>query len=248
MAIGSQRIAKFFVPLTCLAAISGTAGASGLQVTPTTLSLKASQNADGLVLDNNGDDVIHAQVRVYHWTQNQAGDQLEPSRGLVISPPMTEIATGAQQMIRVIRVGGPPTNAVEDAYRLSIDELPVAANGKPGLKFVVHYSVPIFIEPAGKAALLPQLQWSLQNDAGHASLQVSNRGNSHAQLAGIYFTDSAGKRTEIAAGLLGYVLPGSVMHWALKPPATVFTAGGTLEVMVNGQKTTENLSLAAEPR
>ncbi len=248
MASGLLRIAKPLVPLICLAAISTTAGAAGLQVTPTTLSLKSSQNADGLVLDNTGDDVIHAQVRVYHWTQNQAGDQLEPSRGLVISPPMTQIATGAQQMIRVIRVGGPPGNAAEDAYRLSIDELPVDPKGKPGLKFVVHYSVPIFIEPAGSAALSPQLQWSLQKDGGNASLQVSNRGNAHAQLAAIYFTDSAGKRTEIAAGLLGYVLPGSVMHWALKPPATVFTAGGTLEVMVNGQKTTENLSQAADSR
>ncbi len=32
----------------CLTAVNGAAGASELQVTPTTLSLKASQNADGL--------------------------------------------------------------------------------------------------------------------------------------------------------------------------------------------------------
>jgi fimbrial chaperone protein len=232
--------------LACLTVISGWVSASGLQVTPTTLSLKGSQNADGLWLSNTGDDELHAQVRVYHWTQDAAGDQLAPSSGLVISPPMLQIASGNQQMIRVIRVGAPPNGAgaVEDAYRLAIDELPVDPRGKPGLHFVLHYSVPIFIEPAGATTPAPQLQWTLQQDGQHVTLQVSNHGNGHAQLATLNFVDPAGHRTEIEAGLLGYVLPGSTMHWVLKPPAKTFTAGGTLEVMINGQETTQNLSLA----
>ena len=76
-------------------------------------------------------------------------------------------------------------------------------------------------------------------------LEVSNHGNGHAQLATLNFVDSAGHRTEIEAGLLGYVLPGSTMHWVLKPPVKTFTTGGTLEVMINGQETTQNLSLAS---
>lgn len=233
--------------LVCLVAFSGWAVASGLQVTPTSLSLKASQNADGLWLSNNGDAMAHAQVRVYHWTQTGDGDQLTPSRGLVISPPMTQIAAGAQQLIRVIRVGPPPSGAaaVEDAYRLAIDELPIDTRGGAGLHFVVHYSVPIFIEPTGVAKTAPELQWRLQRDGKQATLQVSNRGNGHAQLAGLSFTDANGHRTELVPGLLGYVLPGSTMHWALKPPVAVFAAGGTLELMVNGQTTTENLALGA---
>jgi len=233
-----------------LFAASGQGEASGLQVTPTTLGLKATQSADGLTLSNTGDEVVHAQVRVYHWTQGANGDQLDPSRGLVISPPMLQLDPGADQLIRVIRVGAPPSgaNAVEDAYRLSIDELPVDPKGKPGLRFVVHYSVPIFIEPAGAAALAPQLQWHLASEGGTARLEASNHGNGHAQLAGVFFTDAKGNRTEIAAGLFAYVLPGATMHWALKQPAATFAAGGTLEVMVNGQKTTENLSLAASSR
>ena len=231
--------------LVCLTALSGWAGASGLQVTPTSLSLKAVQNADGLWLSNTGTGVVHAQVRVYHWTQGQDGDQLTPSHGLVISPPMTTVAIGDQQLIRVIRVGAPPSGAgaVEDAYRLAIDELPIDAPGGAGLHFVVHYSVPIFIEPLGVAKTSPQLQWRLQRDGQGVSLEVNNQGNGHAQLAGLTFTDAAGHRTELVPGLLGYVLPGSTMHWGLKPPAAVFAAGGTLELMVNGQKTTEILSL-----
>ena len=233
-----------------LMAISGLAAASGLQVAPTTLSLQASQNADGLWLSNTGDGVVHAQVRVYHWTQDANGDQLTPSRGLVVSPPMLQLAVSDRQLIRVIRVGPPPSGAgaVEDAYRLAIDELPIDAQGKQGLQFVLHYSVPIFVEPAGAGAAPAQLQWNLQQDGEHVVLQVSNHGGSHAQLAALDYIDAAGHRTEINPGLLGYVLPGATMRWMLKPAAAVFSNGGSLEVMINGEKATEKLSLADRPR
>jgi fimbrial chaperone protein len=229
-----------------LLALSGGAAASGLQVTPTTLSLGAKQNADGLVLSNTGEGVIHAQVRVYRWTQNEQGDQLTPSQGLVVSPPMVQVPISGQQMVRVIRVGPPPNGvgAVEEAYRLAIDELPIDSPGGPGLHFVVHYSVPIFVEPFGLSATSPSLQWKLERDGQHVTLRVANQGNGHAQLASVAFVDATGKRTEIVPGLLGYVLPGSTMHWTLTQPVSVFGTGGTLEIMVNGQKTTQNLSLA----
>jgi len=169
---------------------------------------------------------------------------------LIISPPMLQLASGDRQLIRVIRVGPPPVgkDSVEDAYRLSIDELPVDAQGKPGLRFVLHYSVPIFIEPAGLASSSPQLQWSLQPGDNGVSLQVSNSGRGHAQLSGMSYIDGNGHRTEITPGLLGYVLPGATMRWTLKPPAAVFTAGGVLETMINGEKVTQNLSLADHSR
>jgi len=232
--------------LASLAAASSWSAATGLQVSPTSLSLKATQNADGLWLSNTGDIAIHAQVRVYRWTQDASGDQRTPSQGLVISPPMLEIPANGQQLIRVIRVGAPPSGegAIENAYRLAIDELPVDAPNTPGLHFVVHYSVPVFVEPVGATSVVPQLQWTLQRTGERAVLVVNNHGNGHAQVADVSFVDAAGRRTMIDPGLLGYVLPGSTMRWALKPSAAVFTKGGTLEVLINGQKTTQNLSLA----
>ncbi|MBB6248048.1 fimbria/pilus periplasmic chaperone [Rhodanobacter sp. A1T4] len=224
--------------------------ASGLQVAPVTLSLQPSQNADGLWLSNTGDNVIHAQVRVYHWAQDANGDQLSLSQGLVISPPILQLAVGEQQLVRVIRLGAPPNGpgAVEDAYRVAIDELPVDMHGKKGLQFVLHYTLPVFVEPAGAAAAPPILHWSLQQDGDHAVLQVGNTGGSHAQLASLSFINSAGQRSEITPGLLGYVLPGATMRWVLKPPVAVFASGGTLEASINGEKATQKLSLADRPR
>jgi fimbrial chaperone protein len=228
----------------------GSAGASGLQVSPVSLTLQPSQNADGLWLSNTGGDVVHAQIRVYQWTQQDGKEQLTPSRGLVISPPMLQLALADKQLVRVIRAGAPPmgANAVEAAYRLAIDELPVDTQGKQGLQFVLHYSVPIFVEPAGVASVAPQLHWSLKADGAQATLEVSNSGNGHAQLAQMNYIDGAGHRTEISGGLLGYVLPGATMQWTLKQAAASFAGGGTIEVMINGTKAAQKISLADRPR
>lgn len=222
---------------------SSMVAASGLQVSPVSLSLQASQNADGLWLSNSGDSVVHAQVRVYHWTQVGGEEQLTPSRGLLVSPPMLEIKPDDKQLIRVIRVGAPPggANAVEDAYRLAIDELPVDRQGKPGLQFVLHYSVPIFVEPIAANALQPELKWSVQQKDDHAMLRIANSGNGHAQLAQVSFTDKSGHRVEVSGGLAGYVLPGATMDFALKQPTISFADSVTFEAMINGAKVTQDV-------
>jgi len=225
------------------------AWASGLQVAPVSLTLQPVQHADGLWLSNTGTDQVHAQVRVYRWTQADGADQLTPSQDLVISPPMLGIGPGDRQLIRVIRIGAPPpAGAAEAAYRLAIDELPVKESGRKGLQFVLHYSVPVFVEPQGGTSVAPDLHWTLQREGDHAALVVSNTGTGHAQLAEISYLDRAGKRTDIAGGLLGYVLPGATMHWTLKQSATVFAGTGTLEATINGAKATQTISLADRAR
>src|SRR6185437_13771713 len=83
--------------------------ASGLQVAPVSLSLAPSKNADGLWLSNTVDGIVHAQVRVYHWTQHGGDEQLTTTRGLIISPPMKQLSIGDKQIVRVIRVGAHPS-------------------------------------------------------------------------------------------------------------------------------------------
>ena len=224
---------------------SGLAFASGLQVSPISLTVPATQNAEGVWLSNTGDNVIHAQVRVYRWTQEGGEDKLAPSRGLVISPPLTQLDAGDRQLIRVIRLGAPPSSsgAVQEAYRVIIDELPVEkTEGKKGLQYVLRYSVPVFVEPAGTAAAPAQLSWTIRSEGGKAMLEVANSGGTHAQLAKLSFLDAAGRRTELTPGLLGYVLPGAQMRWALTPAVKVFSGGGTLETMINGRTVQQAIS------
>nr|WP_181718216.1 molecular chaperone [Psychrobacter sp.]QJS05125.1 pilus assembly protein PapD, sigma-fimbriae chaperone protein [Psychrobacter sp.] len=247
-----RRVARpaFF---SALILSSGLAMASGLQVSPILLSLQARESASGLTLTNSSNDMIHAQVRVYQWLQDEKGDQLTPSRGLLASPPMINLKPGEKQLIRIIRAKAPPqgTGAVEDAYRLLINEIPVqSATQKSGIQFAMSYSLPIFVQPVGVDKTSPQLQWStnLQPDGKEVKLRVSNTGNGHAQLAGLSFTDTAGTSTVINSGLLGYVLPGATMNWTLKIPPSTLTTGGKFKVMLNGNQTTPNVTMGIATR
>ncbi|MGO2386135.1 MAG: fimbrial biogenesis chaperone [Psychrobacter sp.] len=222
--------------------------ASGLQVSPISLSLQAGETARGLTLSNSGSNIVHAQVRVYQWLQDENGDQLTPSRGLLASPPIIELKPREKQLIRIIRAKTPPqgTGAVEDAYRISVNEIPIkSANQTTGLQFALSYSLPVFVQPVGMTKTSPQLQWSthLQPDGKEIRLRVSNSGNGHAQLASLSFVDTAGNSTVINSGLLGYVLPDATMNWTLKIPPSALKTGGNFKVMMNGTQTTPNVTM-----
>lgn len=247
-----HSIARLMLIISLLLS-SSLAVASGLQVSPTSLSLQARESASGLTLSNTGDNIIHAQVRVYQWLQDEKGDQLTLSRGLLASPPMIELKPGEKQLIRIIRAKAPPqgAGAVEAAYRVMVNELPLkSATQKTGLQFALSYSLPVFVQPVEVTKTSPQLQWSthLQPDGKEVKLRVSNTGNGHAQLAGLSFINTAGTSTDINPGLLGYVLPGATMNWTLKIPPSTLTAGGKFKVMLNGTQTTPDVSMDTSTR
>lgn len=247
-----SRIAKYTF-IAGLSVSSSFAAASGLQVSPISLSLQAKENASGLTLSNTGDNAVHAQVRVYQWSQNEKGDQLTTSRGLLASPPMIELQPGEKQLIRVIRASAPPSGAraVEASYRLSIDEIPIkSAEQKAGLQFALSYSLPVFVNPVGITETSPKLHWNyrLQPDGKQIELSVKNSGNGHAQLAGLSLIDSTGNDIDIHQGLLGYVLPGATMQWTLKIPPSTLKTGGKFKVMINGTQTTQDVNLDTSTR
>lgn len=242
-----RRVARPAVVSSLLLLGSG-AMASGLQVSPISLSLQARENASGLTLSNTADTMINAQVRVYQWSQGETGDQLTPSRGLLASPPMIKLNPGESQLIRIIRAKAPPqgAGAVEDSYRILVNELPVKSlEQKKGLQFALSYSLPVFVQPVGVVKTSPQLQWrySLQPDNKQIKLRVSNSGNGHAQLARMSMIDSAGNSIDLNQGLLGYVLPGATMNWILKVPPSTLIAGGKFKVMINGTQTMQDAIL-----
>lgn len=206
--------------------------ASGLQISPTSLALAASQNADGIWLSNTGDSVISAQARVFLWTQQNSDDRLSPSAGLIISPPMLQIPPGGKQFVRVIRSGPPPAAQTETAYRVIVDELPLEspldttitqpAPSKPklGLSFVMRYSMPVFVQGPGIPAFTGQaLKWHLHKDANQWTVEAQNTGLTHVRIADLQATLADGSRASVRDGLMGYVLAGQTMRWKLPPPA-----------------------------
>ncbi|QWP77423.1 molecular chaperone [Lysobacter sp. K5869] len=215
--------------------------AAGLQVTPTTLTLARDRPADALWLSNTGQETLRAQVRVYRWTQDNGQERLDTDPGLAISPPMLELAPGARQLVRVIRLGAPP--ARETAYRLIVDELPPPQTPRSeGLQFVLRYSVPVFLAPT-VAGGPPQLRAQFQFEGDTPWLAVDNRGEQRAQLADAVFVDAQGRRYPLAPGLLGYALAGQRMRWPLRTAAEPLRGAGTLKARINGEPNEQALAL-----
>ena len=199
--------------------------AASLQVSPTGLALAPAQNADVLTLTNDGSEAMRAQVRVFHWTQRDGTDVLEPTRDIVATPAMLSIAPGASQLVRVVRLASP--GATEGSYRVIVSELPPPKKPgvKVGLQFALEYSLPVFLLPPGA----PQTGgYVLQARRAGNALEVSNSGRMHARLSSVSQIGSDGKKTELFPGLLGYVLPGQTMRWTLPPAkdsgSSAFTA------------------------
>jgi fimbrial chaperone protein len=221
------------------------ASASGLQVSPIGLRLTSTAQADALWLTNTGSDPVHAQVRVFRWSQAAGKDVLEPSRDLVVSPPMVTIAPGDRQMVRVIRqVPAPAGN--ESSYRVIVDELPIGADDRPGLKFVLRYSVPVFLAPAGDPTANVALRASWEDSTEGPVLRVSNAGSGHAQIADLVWHGTKGQRTVLLAGLVGYALPGSTMSWHL--PQGAEHAGGVVKARINGETSESTLVVDTDGR
>ena len=203
------------------------ATAASLQVAPTRLELRPGQASEALWLTNTGTAPMKVQIRVFSWQQSAGEDQLLDTRDIQPSPPVHDIAAGQQQLVRLVRVGAAEP-ARQQAYRVVVDELPRLDPDARGMQFVLRYSVPLFLQPANADALRPRLTArALPMADGAPGLEVRNDGDGHAQVADVAIGDPLRPRI-LRPGLVGYVLPGQVMHWNLDtaslPEAATFSA------------------------
>ena len=171
-------------------------------------------------------------------------DELTPSEDLIASPPMVELAVGARQFVRVIRSGAAPPER-EDAFRIFIDELPIdepappaakpsAAGDASAVRFVLRYSVPVFLAPPDPDPAAAQVDGEIDAARSPPRLTVRNRSGIHAQLGNLVLVSARGERRELSPGLVGYVLAGQTMHWDLHTDA-VALAGAELQSRINGE-------------
>lgn len=238
-----------------LAVFLGTSGmpaaqAAGLSVTPVSVQFAPQDVAQGLWLSNSGKETLRAQVRVFAWSQDREQDHLEPSTALIVSPPMLSVEPGQRQFVRLVRPA-PASADREQSYRLLIDELPdPAAPPRPGLTFVMRYSVPVFVgaPPAGTPATQAMPTWNLHRDEAQSRwlLATRNPGPHRLQLTDLELLAADGTVLHRHPGLLGYVLAGGERDWPL-PIAKLAGPLNPVEVRVrlNGESVRQPIVGAA---
>ncbi|OTH00892.1 molecular chaperone [Acinetobacter sp. ANC 4973] len=209
--------------------------AASLQVAPISVSFSPQEKAKEIWLTNTSERPIRAQTRVLIWSQVSGQDQVNPTRDLVASPSITEIKAGEQQLIRIIRIASQNT-AVEQTYRLLIDELPSSgqADAQTGLQLLLQYSIPVFIQPTDSIAmrngltLLNQVSFQYQNQ----QLIVQNNAKSHIRMSELTYINPNGERIPLINGLVGYALAGQTMRWDI-PESKKILPNGKFEARIN---------------
>jgi len=209
--------------------------AASLQVAPISVAFSPQEKAKEIWLTNTSERPIRAQTRVLIWSQVAGQDQVNPTRDLVASPSITEIKAGEQQLIRIIRIA-PQNTAVEQTYRLLIDELPSSAqaDAQTGLQLLLQYSIPVFIQPTDSIAmrngltLLNQVNFQYQNQ----QLIVKNNAKSHIRISELTYINPNGERIPLINGLVGYALAGQSMRWDITESKKILP-NGKFEARIN---------------
>ncbi|HIH2753080.1 TPA: fimbrial biogenesis chaperone [Burkholderia lata] len=249
------------VALAMAVAAGAARAAASVMIWPIDPVIESDQRAAALWLENRDTKPVTLQVRVLGWRE-AGGEDLyaEDQTRVAGSPPMTTVPPGKRQLIRLTRLTD-VAPGTEDAYRVLIDEIPqpdddtAPAGGQAslGVKFQMHYSIPLFVYGAGLRAKAPaerspgeagagqpRLGWRIEHEGGKRWLAIENRGPVHARLTQVALV-AQGERSDVARGLLGYVLPGARMRWVL-PDAVREAPQARLIATVNGER-----DVAVEP-
>ncbi|MEX0732661.1 MAG: fimbria/pilus periplasmic chaperone [Aquisalimonadaceae bacterium] len=232
MATGFSHTARLIVAGLLLLALTGTASGQSVQITPIGLTLGERQPVGTLTLANRGNRTTTFHVEAHRWTQSRGEDRLEPSRDLLISPPVFSIEPGQSQTVRVGLRRDVPDNE-EAAYRALFREVPPADDAGPefGLRFALQLSIPVFLAP--QTAAHADLRWRATLDTRNRQvvLQALNAGAGHARVTRLELANP-GDGTTVAQPWRGlrYVLPGSRQEWRLSLQRNP-TPGSTMQIL-----------------
>jgi fimbrial chaperone protein len=211
--------------------------ASSVVIWPIDPAMTAQDKATPLWIENRGTEPVTFQVRAYRWTQADGENLHEAQTDVIASPPVAQVAPGARQLIRLIKIKD-ASQGSESAYRLLIDELPRApapgatAAPRADLEVQMRYSIPLFVRGASVegAGYGPALKTAFVLDGGQRYVELRNTGAMHARLTDLRLV-TRGDEATIVKGLAGYVLPGATMRLALPTDAPV---NATVRLGING--------------
>lgn len=197
--------------LLCLLSLPAAAGS--FRISPTLADIPPGVTMATFRVQNSGGASLTVQVTAKKWGQHNGKDILVDTDTLLVVPPISTIAPGDTQVVRIAFQGRRPGH--ELAYRVFFHEVPPPPPpGTVGLQTALRMSIPLFFAPAEKAG---ELDWEVRRVAdGKLRLDVHNRGTRFARFTGLRL--SAGRRELMALDGPLYLLAATSRHWILPAP------------------------------
>ena len=208
-------LVSILASMAAFALPSAQAIAGTFSVSPVRVDL-AAQSTTGVVTIRNQEEqpvVVQAETRL--WQQTSAGEQLEPTRDVLVTPAVFTIPPQGSQVVRIaLRRDVDPRT--ELSYRLILTEVPQqAAPGFNGLNMALRMSLPIFI--AAQAPTAPRVKWSAaRSPDGTVAVTALNAGSEHARVLDLMISPQPGNGQWLHQQGAYYVLPGQSHSWALE--------------------------------
>lgn len=204
-----MRTASFAFTFLLLCAAAHAAPGKSLEVAPTTLDLKAGQ-AGLLYVANHSAEPVTVQIDVYDWSQSDNADHLVPSNTAFISPPLTTIAPGERQIVRVLARPAPSDH--ETGYRIRVSELPDASVKPDGVQVLLQFSIPAFVAGANNTHAIA---WSASARSDGVALAAQNDGDHTLKLAGLRISSPDDAPKDLAPQSVTYILPQTAYVWTI---------------------------------
>lgn len=136
--------------LACL--VPAEAGASTFAVSPTRIELTPVAPNAMLTVTNTSSRAVRFQLSAFTWDQRPDGLMvLNNTSAVVFYPPLLEVGPGQSRRVRVGTTAR--FDAVEQTFRIFIEELPDLSEGEQGLGIRVRarMGVPVFVSAAREA-------------------------------------------------------------------------------------------------
>ncbi len=207
------------------------AAAGSFALAPIRIEMDRSKSTGVLTLHNDADTPVTVQVEAVAWSQPDDGDRYQPTRDLIVTPPVFVVAPKSEQIVRVARrTAGEP--ASEAAYRLFFQEVPDSTpQSGTGLKVALRVGVPVFIAAAGAR---PEVSFAAAREAdGAVVITATNAGRAHLQITDFEVTGAGGAAVGSVLGSR-YLLPGTSARWTLRPAAPL--PAGPLKIHGHGDR------------
>lgn len=211
-----MKVAGWFSTALISLAAALPAAAGSFSVAPTRIEFPAGKRTTSVVLRNTDSKPLTLQVSLVQWTQSVEQDAYEPTRDLLITPPLFTIAPHSEQVVR-IGLRRAPEESRELPYRIFFEEVPTpgAPYSANTLSVNLRVGVPVFVHAAKQDEGM-YLDWQAQ-PAGNGEVIVSaeNRGGTHVQVTGFKLLSDAGVIGTMDSGMR-YVLPGNRVSWKVR--------------------------------